>query len=162
MTQMGACSIDAHATTYRGSLHPYVLSVSLGASPQYLTPRVDERHIRKGFGARLRHIRTAADLSQDRLAERAGLSTQAVAAFEQGERFPRAETLASLATALGVEVAAFFDLADRVAEPSGAPRKARGGERAKLLSEIQGMLERASLPRLRLLRRILPPILDEE
>jgi predicted ATPase/transcriptional regulator with XRE-family HTH domain len=56
-----------------------------------------------GFGARLRHYRELAGLSQDQLAERAGLSAKAIGALERGERRrPHPQTVDLLVKALGL------------------------------------------------------------
>ena len=53
------------------------------------------------FGALLRHHRLSAGLSQEALAERAGISAPAIAALERGRRVaPRPETLLLLSRAL--------------------------------------------------------------
>lgn len=55
------------------------------------------------FGSRLRHYRERAGLSQEALAERAGLAASAIAALERGRRqHPRAHTVRQLADALGL------------------------------------------------------------
>jgi predicted ATPase/DNA-binding XRE family transcriptional regulator len=55
------------------------------------------------FGERLRRLRVAAGLSQEALAERAGLSAQAIGALETGKRRrPYPHTVALLADALGL------------------------------------------------------------
>src|SRR5215217_4412892 len=55
------------------------------------------------FGERLRHLRVAAGLSQEALAERSGLSVQAIGALETGKRRrPYPHTVATLAEALGL------------------------------------------------------------
>ena len=57
----------------------------------------------QAFSTLLRRYRVAAGLSQEALAERAGLSPQAVGAIERGERrVPRRETVAALAGALAL------------------------------------------------------------
>ena len=57
----------------------------------------------QGFSVLLRRYRVAAGVSQETLAERAGLSSQAVSAIERGERrAPRRETVAALARALAL------------------------------------------------------------
>jgi transcriptional regulator with XRE-family HTH domain len=57
-----------------------------------------------GFGAVLRHYRELAGLSQEKLAERAGLSAKAIGAQERGERRrPYPHTIDLLANALGLE-----------------------------------------------------------
>ena len=53
-------------------------------------------------GVTLRRQRLAVGLSQEQVAERAGLSVEAVGAIERGQRRPRSATLHALATALGL------------------------------------------------------------
>jgi predicted ATPase len=56
----------------------------------------------EAFGARLRRLREGAGLSQEELAERAGLSSHAVSALERGTRTrPYPHTVRALADALG-------------------------------------------------------------
>src|SRR5215470_8433849 len=63
------------------------------ASPQIVT-----------FGALLRRYRLAAGLTQEELAEKAGLSVNAISAIERGiSRTPQRETLALLAEALDLQ-----------------------------------------------------------
>src|SRR6185312_1533387 len=58
---------------------------------------------RTSFGEQLRRLRVAAGLSQEALAERAGLSVQAIGALETGKRRrPYPNTIAALADALGL------------------------------------------------------------
>ncbi len=55
------------------------------------------------FANRLRHFREAAGLSQEELAERAGLSSHAISALERGERSrPHPHTIRALTTALNL------------------------------------------------------------
>jgi predicted ATPase/DNA-binding XRE family transcriptional regulator len=80
-----------------------------------------------GFGGLLRRARVAAGLSQQALAERAGLSVDGVAALETGRRSrPRAFTVGLLADALGLDQAARTVFAERAAglgqsAPTGLP-----------------------------------------
>ena len=55
------------------------------------------------IGDRLKRARTLNALTQAELAERAGLTTAAVARIERDEAEPRPSTLRKLARALGVE-----------------------------------------------------------
>jgi predicted ATPase/transcriptional regulator with XRE-family HTH domain len=58
---------------------------------------------RSPFGQQLRRLRVAAGLSQEALAERSGLSVQAIGALETGKRRrPYPHTVAALADALGL------------------------------------------------------------
>jgi len=57
----------------------------------------------RDFGALLRRFRRDAGLSQEALAERAGLTTQAISALERGSRrSPQRETVRALGEALGL------------------------------------------------------------
>ena len=73
---------------------------------------------RSPFGERLRRLRVAAGLSQEALAERSGLSVQAIGALETGKRRrPYPHTVAALADALGLTERERADLAEaRVAQ----------------------------------------------
>ena len=68
-----------------------------------------------GFGRLLRRYRTHARLTQEELAQRAGVSVRSISAMERGRvRYPRAHSVALLAGALGLggaELAAFERLA---------------------------------------------------
>jgi predicted ATPase/DNA-binding XRE family transcriptional regulator len=77
------------------------------------------------FGERLRALRTAAALTQEQLAERAGLSVQAVAALENGRsRRPYPHTLRALGDALGLSPEQRDALAAAVPARSGAVPRA--------------------------------------
>lgn len=60
---------------------------------------------RRAIGARIRDIRLHAGLTQERLAELAGLDRQAVNRIEQGHQSPILDNLLRLADALGVPLA---------------------------------------------------------
>jgi transcriptional regulator with XRE-family HTH domain len=56
------------------------------------------------FGSLLRHYRAAANLTQEELAERSGMSVQAIGALERGDRrSPRPSTVECLAEALKLD-----------------------------------------------------------
>jgi len=58
----------------------------------------------QSFAALLRRFRRASELTQAELAERAGLSPEAISALERGvNRTPRRETVDLLAEALGLD-----------------------------------------------------------
>ncbi|MFD8937342.1 helix-turn-helix domain-containing protein [Streptomyces sp. NPDC059578] len=57
---------------------------------------------RRAIGDRIRAARRAARLSQERLAERAGMDRQALNRIEQGHSAPRIDTLIRIADALDV------------------------------------------------------------
>ncbi len=68
------------------------------------------------FGERLRRLREAAALTQEELAERAGLTAQAVGALETGKRRrPYPATVRAISDALGLSAADRADLASAVA-----------------------------------------------
>jgi transcriptional regulator with XRE-family HTH domain len=61
--------------------------------------------IRSQFGARLREIRLAKELSQEKLADLAGLHRTFVSMVERGERNVTLATVQKFATALGCRMA---------------------------------------------------------
>ena len=74
------------------------------------------------FGERLRELRLRAGLTQEGLAQAAGVPVFNVRNYEQGQREPYWSAFCKLATALGACCADFADV-DGVAE---APKKRKG------------------------------------
>lgn len=75
------------------------------------------------FGAALRRRRIAAGLSQEELAERAGLSVRGISDLERGARTtPRLATLRMLADALGLDDAGRAELLAGAQGSDGEPR----------------------------------------
>ena len=111
------------------------------------------------FGARLRRLREAAGLSQEELAERAGLSRKAISVLERGERKrPYPHTVRSLADALGLpedeRASLLASVPGRGAGPIVAPAAGSGPNlppapptplvgREKELEEVAGFLSRS-------------------
>lgn len=58
---------------------------------------------RQEVGERIRRLRTALDLSQQRLGELAGLDRQTVGNYERARRAATIDELTSISAALGVE-----------------------------------------------------------
>src|SRR5215204_1510221 len=96
-------------------------------------PGVIERHD-ASFGTRLRRLREAAGLTQEELAERAGLSAKGISDLERGERpRPYPHTVRSLADALklsGDERASLLASVPRRSATAPAPSKMALGSRA--------------------------------
>ena len=69
-----------------------------------MTPQVEPN-----VGARLRALREERGLSLRELAEKCGLSFNAISRIERGENSPTVSTLHLLATAFNVPIAAFFE-----------------------------------------------------
>jgi transcriptional regulator with XRE-family HTH domain len=78
-----------------------------------------------GFAGQLKRLREAAGLTQQQLAERAGLHGFTVAKLEQAVQEPTWPTVLALARALGVEVGAFVNgqAGEAVPRPRRRPRK---------------------------------------
>src|SRR5215207_11760965 len=82
---------------------PHIHPLTAGRGPMELDM---ERRNPSPVGDLLRHHRTAAALSQEALAERAGLSVRAIGDLERGiHRVPRLETVRLLADALALDEA---------------------------------------------------------
>lgn len=63
-----------------------------------------DRRVTEQLGRRIRRRRHFLDLSQEDLADRAGIHRTQISFYEQGRRMPLASTLVRLAAALGVSV----------------------------------------------------------
>jgi transcriptional regulator with XRE-family HTH domain len=75
------------------------------------------------FAGRLRELREAKGLTQRKLAERTGLTTDGIAKLERSARSPTWETVIALCQALGVEVGEFTK------KPKALPNRRRGRPR---------------------------------
>ncbi len=82
----------------KANIHKYILFGNSQAFYARLMSRVAI-----AFGKKLRQLRVARGLSQEEVAERAGLSTNAIGSYERGVRFPRDTSLDALLDALGAD-----------------------------------------------------------
>jgi len=92
---------------------------------------------RQSLGSRLRAIRNERRMSQRELAQKAGLSTNAISLIERDENSPSVATLQNLASALNVKMSYFFD-----DEATHSILHVRAGKRPAISSEgviIEGM-----------------------
>jgi transcriptional regulator with XRE-family HTH domain len=95
----------------------------------------EQSHDRQSFGALLRSHRASAGLTQEQLAELAGLSRRGIADLERGaRRSPYASTVDRLATALGLSESARTELAaaTRRIAVAKSPRRTFVGRQAEL------------------------------
>src|SRR6516162_2188143 len=84
------------------------------------------------FGLLLRQWRRAASLTQEELAERAGMSVEAISALERGiSRSPYRATITSLADALGLDREGRARLLAAARPESAAPVSVAAGERSE-------------------------------
>ena len=68
--------------------------------------------LRGRLGTRLRDLRRAKRLTQEQLAEQAGLSYKFIGEIERGRGNPTVDTLGALGHALGVEIPELFGLSE--------------------------------------------------
>lgn len=71
--------------------------------------RSRDLEIARAFGARVREVRHEKGLTQEQLAEVAGLHPTFISNVERGYRVPTVPTLIKLATGLGVEASVLVD-----------------------------------------------------
>lgn len=98
--------------------------------------------LRGRVGARLRQFRQARRLTQEQLAERAGLSDKFVGEVERGRGNPTLTTLAALSEALGVRLVDL--LAIEMDHPRLTPRQATQVREA--LVSLETLVEWAAPP----------------
>lgn len=74
--------------------------------------------LRRRVGLRIRQLRLGGRLTQEQLAERAGLSYKFIGEVERGTGNPTVDSLAAIARALTVDLTEFFKLNDKSAAPA--------------------------------------------
>jgi DNA-binding XRE family transcriptional regulator len=84
-----------------------VRGCDLGEMPRGVR-QVPSEDVALRIGANIRRERRQAGMTQEELADRAGLHRTAVGLLERGHRMARADTLLQLAGALSISPAAFF------------------------------------------------------
>jgi len=99
------------------------------------------------LGTRIKALRKQRGWSQERLAERAGISTQYVSNIERGKENPTLDLLLGLAEALRVSAAELFDF------------QTEGLDRRALQTEIRKVIETSDLERLRIVLKVLRAVL---
>lgn len=105
--------------------------------------------------ARIRALRRQKGWSQDRLAEKAGLSKDAIARIERREREPRLETLALIGEALGLTLPELLDVKEWKMGGEAVSRKKVQRDTAQLrslsrsLSQLDPWMAKALLSAIR-------------
>lgn len=79
---------------------------------------------------RVRELRASKGWSQEKLAEAAGLSKDAVSRIERGDRGPRLDTLEQIAKAVGTTLAKLVDFGEPTPRPSLQDERLRSLERS--------------------------------
>ena len=69
------------------------------------------------FGQKLRALRKAADLSREKLAEQTGITSNYLGEIERGEKWPSLQVLSSLAKAMDMSPARFFEFNFHSSDP---------------------------------------------
>lgn len=97
----------------------------------------------KLFGLRMKELRMVRKLSQEQLAEKAGISSKYMSRIETGQHFPSLDIIKKLANALHVELKDFFEFAHEA------------GNTKELKDAISELLKEADDDKLRLAVKIL-------
>ena len=100
------------------------------------------------FGRKIRAARKAATLSRDRVAERAGITSNYLGEIERGEKWPSIEIISSIAAALDVPPSLFLSYESE--EPNANLLKAK----------IRHILERRGLADLQRAYRMLKALFE--
>lgn len=106
--------------------------------------------IAKVLGARIRAYRTAAGISQEELAFKAGISPAHLGQIERGVKRPNVETVEKLARSLGVPMSVLF-------EAESAPEEESSVTLNKIMAQLSSMPESQQkdvLKMIRILRRM--------
>jgi len=79
------------------------------------------------FGAHIAHLRKELDMPQSTLADKVGVTRQAVSKWERGEGFPDITLLTSIAQALGADVAALIKAGEATESQASILSSVAGG-----------------------------------
>jgi transcriptional regulator with XRE-family HTH domain len=79
--------------------------------------------LRPAFGARVKALRTALELTQEQLAERADMHWTFISGIERGVRNPGLNSIGRIAAALGVPPATLFSENASFAKGTGKKRR---------------------------------------
>ena len=114
----------------------------------------------EAFGRKLRMMRVLRGLSQQELAERSGLSRNAISSFERAERFPRGVTIDALVHGLRTDadtmVGDLLAVRERSSEAYAAGNPPAGG-----LRDLAGLLKDRPERIVRLVRDIAVVLVSE-
>jgi transcriptional regulator with XRE-family HTH domain len=102
----------------------------------------------KLFGKRVKAVRKAAKLTQDKAAEKAGLNPKYLGQIERAEKRPSFEVILALAKALDVQPAVLFQF-DR-----------EGRDEKALQKRIESLVQKSHPEQLRLAHRVLKSVLE--
>lgn len=100
----------------------------------------------KLFGMRVKELRTAGKMSQEKLGEKAGISSKYLSRIETGQQFPSIDNIKKLADAMNVELKDLFEFAHKT-QKIGELRK-----------NISKLLKEADEAKLRLAVKVLRAI----
>lgn len=101
------------------------------------------KDFKKQFGAKVRYYRNLAKLTQEQLAEKAGVSPNTIGYIERGKNTIRFTKIPLLAEALGVEIYKLFVFVDVENDPNALSKlmeTATEKEQAVIVSVIQSIL----------------------
>ncbi|MCK5594720.1 helix-turn-helix transcriptional regulator [bacterium] len=110
-------------------------------------------NLRELFGKRLRSIRLTKGLTQEGLAEKAGLHSTYIGIIERGKQSASLDTIEKLADALGVEEDTFF---------SFASRQSSIGEKEGLIIGLENILRKQKTENIKKISQICDIFLSEK
>lgn len=74
--------------------------------------------LRRRVGLRIRQLRLGGRLTQEQLAERAGLSYKFIGEVERGTGNPTVDSLAAIARAMNIDLTEFFKISEKSTAPA--------------------------------------------
>jgi transcriptional regulator with XRE-family HTH domain len=107
--------------------------------------------LRQRFGANLRRLRQARRLTQERLADRAGLDPKYLGSVERGQENISLDRIERLARALGVDAVELLEPEER----------GRDAGLVRAVSRAEALLRRTKSGRRRLMLRLLEDVANE-
>lgn len=110
------------------------------------------KDIKKALGLRVRELRTKQEISQEELADRAGLHWTYVGGVERGEKNVTLETMFKLSQGLGIDVTDLFAF---------AKQKPQAGENKVFTAEIYNLVKNLEPKNREIVKRVIKTLVKE-
>jgi transcriptional regulator with XRE-family HTH domain len=116
--------------------HYFVFIMVIARNGEFGEARVNLKSLRDILASNLKANRRKSKLSQAKLAEKAGISTQYIAMIELSRQFPTPEVLERIAEALGIEAYELFTVQETPEDAMERLQKAIVKEIRQVIVEV--------------------------
>lgn len=102
--------------------------------------------VKELIGQRIKELRRASNMSQETLAEKAGISSKYLSSIERGMENPTLDTFISLVAALGIEFRDLFDFSHH------------GKSQKELKESVSALLDKGGEEKLKIIAKLIKAV----